>query len=61
MLPKFQTNKETSGGADKLAVSGRSDEPSGGADGAAPLLTPVRVAANGNKDAQRPLANPQNT
>lgn len=47
MLPKIQTNKETSGGADKLAVSGRSDEPSGAADR---TCSPACVTANTNKD-----------
>lgn len=47
MLPKIQTNKETSGGADKLAVSGRSDEPSGAADRTCALAC---VTANANKD-----------
>lgn len=47
MLPKIQTNKETSSGADKLAVSGRSDEPSGAADR---TCAPACVNTNANKD-----------
>lgn len=42
MLPKTRANKETSGGADKLAVSGRSDEPSG-ADGTGSAAAAVSV------------------